>query len=300
MYGFRLGEIVASTNSLALDGQPLQILGISANVREINSWMFLVFACTLLLTILLHTTRLVKVLVAKKSAYLLGVLVVLKILFVLFDIATNSFLLYEVLVFQQERLFVMNLITNLVLAVFAVSPALSLTTNALLNFPLHVTHLRMQLRDRQLPSGERGEQVGVVRVMRAAMRKTFHPVITWFFGLYTGFALFALSYILLQVYRLDYRTVVLNVPSTLLPGYVPVPGPAPNGTASNDGTAIPPGSSDPYLAWLNNAQERQDVLVTMLWLNVIGNYGIGVASSVLYWLAMVVAAAWTSLLSLSL
>lgn len=121
IYGFRLGELLASNNATALDGQPLKMIGITSTVREVNFFMLLLFGTTLFITILLHSIRLARTLVLEKHAYTLATLVLEKIACVLFDLLTNSFLLYQVLVWRQERMFELDLTMNLLLAVFAVS-----------------------------------------------------------------------------------------------------------------------------------------------------------------------------------
>lgn len=108
----------------------------------------------------------------------------------------------------------MSLLINLVLAVFAVSPAIGLTTNVLVNLPLHVTHLQMQLKNRVLIDGQQGNRVSIKRLLVAAMRKTFHPLIMAVFGMYAVFSLLALCFILKGIYDQDYSQLQ-QVPATI-------------------------------------------------------------------------------------
>ncbi|KAJ3059312.1 hypothetical protein HK102_010061, partial [Quaeritorhiza haematococci] len=87
------------------------------------------------------------------AARILALFVVLKGLLLCFDLITNGLFLYEALVYRKLGLFETgsdNTIA-LVLSVVAVSPLVTLTTNALVNLPLHFFYLRMQLGNMRVP-----------------------------------------------------------------------------------------------------------------------------------------------------
>ncbi|KAJ1340516.1 hypothetical protein BSLG_004901 [Batrachochytrium salamandrivorans] len=135
VYGYRLAEIVA--NPLARDS-------IS------NSLVLLVlFGFTLFYTIMFHAFRLWRVITFSKKSPVLGMLVILKAVLLLFDVLTNALLLYQVLVFSGLDLLAAERHLQLMLAVAVPSPIVTLTTNTLLNLPLHFMVLRLQLRGRR-------------------------------------------------------------------------------------------------------------------------------------------------------
>jgi hypothetical protein len=247
IYGYRMGQLVVNNE--------VGLLGITMDQRTINLTILIIFCVTLLITVVLHTLRLSRTLISK-SAFTLTFIVWVKVLLLLFDLATNSLLLYSVLVFQQQYLFELNVFVNLVLAIFAGSLMVTLSTNVLVNLPLHYTHIRMSLRGKILHDGRRGESVSVIRVLRAAAAKTFHPFIFSIFGTYAIFSTGALVYILYKIYNLDYNQVATTFTSGLTSG----------------STLF----SDPQ-----NQQKLMEALVTI---NFFLNYVFGVTFGVLYWI----------------
>lgn len=274
IYGFRLGEIVANADAKTPQGTPLTSLGLDLDSRKLNFGLLMIFIITLLITVILHFGRLSKVLISKKHAYTLTAIVLLKVSLLLFDLFTNAFLLYEVLVFKQEHIFSMDLLINLVLSIITVSSALGLTTNVLVNFPLHFTHIKMQLRKRKLPTGEHGEHVSNGRIMRAAARKTFHPFITMVFGTYSFFALAALGYVLYSLYHFDY-TQALVIPS---------------GLSSGSPISTDPTTTVFTISYWSDPNMRKKTLIVLLWLDIMLNYAVGVCCGAMYWVWQVLQA----------
>ena len=277
VYGFRLGEVVSivqATQNAAETGSVVNVAGVELKQRDMNLIMLAVFAFTLFSTMTLHTLRLTRLLISQKRAYMLSFMVVIKILLLMFDLLTNALLLYETLVFKLTGLFTMTLVVNLVLAVFAASPLIGLTTNVLVNIPLHLCHLRMQLHSRSLPTGEVGRDVAFGRVFKAALRKACHPLIMAFFGTYAAFSFFALAYILHEIYQLDYSTVQ-GLPSTV---------PMTLSSSNQEGGGF-------WVQW-SNQESRQRILIVMLWFNLVVNYGAGVVSSAGFWVLQVMRMPW--------
>lgn len=259
IYGFRMGEVVSNSNATDLNGTPLSDFGLNWSQKTMNLAMLGIFCITLLLTVALHTLRLVHTLL-KKSAVSLSIIVIVKVLLLLYDLATNSLLLYEVLLYQQEELFELTTLVNIVLAVFAASPAIGLTTNVLVNFPLHYTHIRLSLRGKSLSNGMSGSQVSVRRVVRAAASKTFHPFIFSFFGTYAIFSAGAMAYILYVLYNFN-SSQLLEIPATVGVNF----------------------STGP-MAVLSEGEQRQRLLQIMVTVNFIVNYLLGVVFGVGYWI----------------
>lgn len=140
--------------------------------------------------------------------------------------------------------------------------------------------MRMQLHARHLASGERGRDIPRSRVLLAALRKTFHPLIVSIFGVYAAFSTAALCYILWVVYHVDYRSV-LDVPSAFQSGYTP--------TLTNSTSPV---DLQSYVMWLESATDTRETLLTMLWLNIVINYAAGVVTAMSYWAWRMLGGLW--------
>jgi hypothetical protein len=222
-----------------------------------NQALLVVFCITLLFIFSLHTFRLSRLLVIEQKNVKLAIFVAVKTVLLALDVATNGILLYVVLTFQGENLFRVQPLTFIVLSVIAASPAVTLTTNVLVNLPLHYFYLRMQLSKIQVilqdADGVKrqvdGADVAFSLVLKAALRKTFHPLITSIFGTYALYSVGCLGYTL---FRLGYH---LTSDSLRFPGF-----------ASYDLTSM---------------------LFGLLWANVACNYLVGVVTGIIYWLTRI-------------
>ncbi|KAJ1339525.1 hypothetical protein BSLG_005849 [Batrachochytrium salamandrivorans] len=112
---------------------------------------------------------------------------------------------------------------QLMLAVVVPSPIITLTTNTLLNLPMHFTMLRVQLQGkRDSITGQSGDSVDAGRVFRTAMRRTFHPAIVIVFGSYATFSTVAL-FILLGI-MLGFDPIAQIQAGHVPPGVIPTSG----------------------------------------------------------------------------
>jgi hypothetical protein len=144
-------------------------------------------AGSILYTIMYHAGRLFTILAFKKKAALLGFIILFKALLLIWDVFTNGLLLYEVLIPNGITLCSSpSKPVTLVLAVISVSPLVTLGTNVIVNVPLHFTFLRFLLNKPNVKDAEAdaapytclGESVSFWRVLKAALRKAFHPIIS--------------------------------------------------------------------------------------------------------------------------
>jgi hypothetical protein len=152
-------------------------------------------------------------LILQRAAYILTILVWIKVTFVCFDLLANCFLLYEVIYIQGDRFFDLSTYAILVLSVFAVSPLVTSSTNVMLNLPLHYKYLRMQLCSLKLPTGEQGCSVRRSRVLRASARKTFNPLLFATAGTYAFYSTCALIFVASYLFGLSYEDLVRQVPN---------------------------------------------------------------------------------------
>ncbi|KAJ3109409.1 hypothetical protein HDU97_006654 [Phlyctochytrium planicorne] len=231
---------------------------------------------TVLYIILFHAGRLFRVLAFTKKATLLGLLVVIKAILLCWDIMTNSLLLYATLVSLGASLFHHSLIISLLLSIIIPSSIVTLSTNVLVNFPMHYLVVRMQVRGavdevvknaggamRNEAEKELGEWMKGGRIWKTAVRKTFQPLAV--FGTYILYALPALFRVLVLLNYITYSTP-LDTVQTLLP----------NST---------------FFGWNNqNATgvvSENSVMVGIVWVNVLANYSIGAVAALGYWVGVV-------------
>ncbi|KAH6600324.1 hypothetical protein BASA61_002327 [Batrachochytrium salamandrivorans] len=264
VYGYRLAEIVA--NPLARDSITQTHYDFSDFSDPHNSSLVLLvlFGFTLFYTIMFHAFRLWRVITFSKKSPVLGMLVILKAVLLLFDVLTNALLLYQVLVFSGLDLLAAERHLQLMLAVVVPSPIVTLTTNTLLNLPLHFMVLRLQLRGRRdTVTGECGENVRVMRVLHTATRRTFHPLIVLVFGSYAAFSTVALFIIMGVMLGFD---PIAQVKSGAVPiGVIPTSG---------------------FFGWgggHGGLLSGSNILLGMVWVNLVSNYMVGVLSAFGYW-----------------
>ncbi len=173
----------------------------------------------------------------------------------------------------------MGLIVNLILAVYTISPILTMTSNPLVNFPLHWTHLRMLRRDKPLSSKNDSHNTkylesqqtinqlkhqdtvnatGKNQCWRRAIRKTFHPFIIYIAAPFGGFCVIAMAWILHTVAQLN-PTLGWSAPTTLVAG-------------------VSTGS----WWWYEDPVMRQRVLISVMWLNLALNHAPGFFGTLVY------------------
>ena len=170
-----------------------------------NLSLLAVFSLSTFLMIMFHFTRIYKSLL-KRGAFTLGNICLLKAFLLLFDLGTNAFLLYSVLVTKGSDLFSYDLLTTLTLIIVASSMFITLSTNVIVNFPLHVTFINMLLKTR-VPHSIRS-QLSRSRVYAAAAKKTFHPAILAVFGLFCVYNLGSLGYVLMKTRNFQLEDVI--------------------------------------------------------------------------------------------
>lgn len=233
--------------------------------------LFIAFAATLICTIFFHTGRLTITLFRKKSAYLLGVFVLVKAVLLILDLTANGILLYETLIYKKMDIFGMDKLTSYLLSVIVPSAIVTLTTNALVNLPIHYTYIRMQLQGKiDQSTGQQGESVNFIRILRSALSKTFHPFIVVFFGTYCAYSLFAM------------HTVVSTIRGFGDVGLAS-DGSANSVTVPNTNTTAPFVPDASFFGWYSSGSTTKDFLLGAVWLNWVMNYLCGVLAAVAYW-----------------
>ena len=145
-----------------------------------NFILLCLYGLSLIFTILYHAFRVIKLLVVNKRAYVLALLTLLKTLLLLFDLITVNFLLYETLVAVGVLGGAFNnssVLVKYVLSVVVPGSWVSLSTNVLVNWPLHYYFLKLQLRN---ATNSMLREMGVSNwsLLRVSLGKTFHPVIS--------------------------------------------------------------------------------------------------------------------------
>ncbi|KAJ3118919.1 hypothetical protein HDU96_006570 [Phlyctochytrium bullatum] len=293
IYSYRLDEIVANPNASSTILSTKVTLNNVTDPKIYNYVQLILFGITALYIILFHAVRLLRVLAFEKKAPFLAALVVLKALLLCWDIMTNSLLLYETLVSRGTQLFAPNHTVNLVLSVAIPSPLVTLTTNVLLNLPLHYFFLRMQLNGLAEQAAKAGaakgneaaetakEIVNVpwTRVAWTAMRKTFHPLISAVFGSYAIYALIALLYILTDLKYFDPQAGLKGNAGLFLPNSSFF------GWSTTSDVALDVSAVNATVA---ATADRRNVLAGIVWINVVANYGVGALAGVAYWVFGVV------------
>ncbi|EGF80352.1 hypothetical protein BATDEDRAFT_24849 [Batrachochytrium dendrobatidis JAM81] len=264
VYGYRLTEIVANPNARNSITQTQYQFSDFTNPQNSSLILLVLFGIALFYTVMFHTIRLWRVTTFVKKNPILGILVVIKAMLLLFDILTNALLLYQILVYSGLRLLSADRQLQLMLAVVVPSPIITLTTNTLLNLPMHFTMLRVQLQGkRDSITGQSGDSVDAGRVFRTAMRRTFHPAIVIVFGSYATFSTVAL-FILLGI-MLGFDPIAQIQAGHVPPGVIPTSG---------------------FFGWgggQDGLYSGSNVLLGMVWVNLVSNYLVGVLSALAYW-----------------
>lgn len=181
----------------------LYSLGITVSQLQANTYLLIVYALFLIISLLSHTGKLSLMLIIQRSAYLLTLIIILKMGFIMFDLLANACLLYELLYRQSNQMFQITNAVAMLLSVFSISPAITTCTNVVLNLPLHYKYLRMQLNCLRLASSQSLSQVTRARVLSASARKTFNPLLMATMGSCSVYAVFALTLVAIQVFDLD-------------------------------------------------------------------------------------------------
>lgn len=171
------------------------------------------FVASLAFTLVFHSVKLSYRLASEKGALTLAILVLVKAVLLGFDIATLSYLLYEMLVVNGTSLLNPgNSNVAMMVSIAGPSPLVSLLTNSLVNVPLYYCFLRMKMRGkRDVKTMQSGESIGVWRVVRASVAKSMHPLVSSIFGSYQIYAVVAM----LVCYNSVYGSVNwIGVPGT--------------------------------------------------------------------------------------
>ena len=256
VYVYRITEVISNpaVKSLLAD-DAFQISDYnSPKVRSLA--LAGLFGVSVVYVILFHALQLWHVLMFKKRSPTLGLLVTIKALLLIFDILTNSLLLYAVLVNKGVNICSQDWPTQLILAIVIPSPIVTLTTNSLINTPMHYFFLKMQLKDKQDPeTGESGANVSFSRILSAALRKAFHPVIEIVFGPYTLFSCTAMLIVLSVV--IDHVKTTSFQDAQISSGIIPNAG-------------------------IFSFKDSSHTILTMAWTNFSINYLFGILSAVGY------------------
>ncbi|KAJ3307792.1 hypothetical protein HDU76_004366 [Blyttiomyces sp. JEL0837] len=274
VFSYRLAEVVGNPQARdSITNSKFDWADISSPEYH-NFNQLMLYVTSIIYTIMYHALRLTKMLAIDKKAIALALLVLAKAFLLLWDIFTNSLLLYEALVFEGVNVCRLDQTMRLVLSVIVVSPILSLTTNVLINLPLHFTFLRLQLSTRSDPkTGLRGSDVPFFRVLKSALKKTFHPLISAIFGTYVIYAICALTAVLI-------RLSVFNPLEDIKQGH------RPEGIIPSSGFFGWSQSSTPN-GTLTSVDNGPSVLLGMIWVNVVANYMFGAITGLFYWIGVV-------------
>jgi hypothetical protein len=198
--------------------------------------------------LLFHAIRVARLLI-KKNAWTLSCLVITKSIFLSFDMIVGALFLYEVLVYEQLNLFKNSPLIAMALSIVIPSWIVSLSNNALVNFPLHYSFMRMKLNDKvDSRTGEKGAFLSWNRVALAAAKKTFHPLTMAVMGTYACWTIVGYSWVFRWI-----RTQ--------------------------------PGSFDvsTLTLFIENYNWKKDALVFLVGVNVFVNYAAGTFCSIVFW-----------------
>ncbi|KAJ3036303.1 hypothetical protein HDV00_002830 [Rhizophlyctis rosea] len=265
IYTYRLTEILAEPdagNTLTQSDFTFTLSNIRSSKYH-NFVLLLLFTATLTYTIIFHSIRLLRAL-SKKGATLLGVIVVIKGLCLLLDLFTNGAMLYEVLVYRGKDFLRLNQWTaGMMLSVVVVGPVVTLVVNALVNLPLHYLFLSLQLHLISSPPQP------LTRILPTALRKTFHP--------------YTLPIFLVALYLLIAILLVLGQLRSFSPLDAIAQGHIPSQMVPNSG----------FFGWGSGGSgDRRDVMFGLVWLDLVVNYGVGVAVTGVYWVWRGVRGVW--------
>jgi hypothetical protein len=181
---------------------------------------------------------------SKKAPTLAG-LFVIKALLLTLDIVTQALLLYSVLQHFEDSLFKSTeAAIPIMLTILIMSPIVTLSTNSLINIPLHYFFLKLKLKLNKV-----NKDVSIFRTLKSAFFQSFHHWLVVFCGL-LGFFIFVCTFWLIQV-------IDNTVPSTEI-------------STMNAASFFQYG-----------CQKR---LVLLVQLNVVCNYGVGVFTAVVFWI----------------
>jgi hypothetical protein len=160
-----------------------------------RSWiLLLVFAASFVFNILFHTFRRWRLLTFSKCAPTLAWLFVVKALLLTLDIVTQALLLYSVLKRFGDLLFKNNeAAIPIMLTILIVSPIVTLSTNSLINIPLHYFFLKLKLTKNKV-----NKDVSIFRTLKSAFFQSFHHWLVVCCGVLALF-IFVCTFWLIQV-----------------------------------------------------------------------------------------------------
>lgn len=124
---------------------------------------------------------------------------IVKAILLTFDLATNALLLYQTLVTKGQDLFMFDRMMAILLSVICPSAVVIVCINVLVNLPLHFAYLRMQLKGKISDNGDLGDEVGICRVLRKAMSRTFHPLAIGVCGMYATYSLWGYYFLVTKL-----------------------------------------------------------------------------------------------------
>ncbi|KAJ3049831.1 hypothetical protein HK097_009168, partial [Rhizophlyctis rosea] len=258
VYSYRLTELLAepnAKNTLTQTNFTFSFANLTSDKYH-NFVLLLLFAASLAYTILFHSLRLGRILAFKKGATVLGLVVVIKGLCLLLDAFTNGVLLYEVLVFKgKDFLRTDDWMSRIMLSVVCVGGVVGLGVNALVNLPLHYKFLQLQLSTLSTTSSSKPPRSAI---LPTALRKTFHPYLLPIFI----YALYCIIGILLILGRLRDFNPLGDIAAGRIPAEM-----------------VPTGG---FFGW-NGGGDKRDVMIGLVWLDLVVNYGVGVLTTGVYW-----------------
>jgi hypothetical protein len=127
----------------------------------------MLFVVTLVCTMLFHMVRKCFELTVRLKATVLGVIFAAKSMLFTFDLIVQALLLYSLLVHLGSSIFQGSRDLTLMLMIIVFSPVVTMTTNSLVNLPLHYAFIKLKLDI----NGE--SSVGFKRIFRAALDRAF-------------------------------------------------------------------------------------------------------------------------------
>ncbi|KAJ3049054.1 hypothetical protein HK097_009905 [Rhizophlyctis rosea] len=267
IFSYRLVEILAEPNAgNTLTQSTFQFsLDNLTSSKYHNLVLLLLFCVTLTYTILFHAVRLFRLLAFKKDATLLGAVVLVKGVFLLLDLFTNGAMLYEVLVWRgKDFLRLNNWVFGIMVSVVSLGPVVTLIVNALVNLPLHYAFLQLQLQNLKTST-----KVSRARLLPTTLRKTFHPFLLPVF-LYALYCIIGIILVLGQLRSFDPFEQIAqgHMPKEMVPG-------------------------TGFFGWGSGGGGGVDVMFGLVWLDLVVNYGIGVAIVGVYWVWRLISVVWT-------
>ena len=144
VYSYRLTELVQNPNVLNTISNNGFTFAQWNNPGYANFVQLILWSTSIAITLLFHTILRCYFFVSKYSSVTLGMVIIVKSLLLLFDMAASSLFLYTFLVSLGTAIFGKSPYIPLMLSIMLSSPVISTCSNALVNVPLVFTFGRLE------------------------------------------------------------------------------------------------------------------------------------------------------------